>query len=438
MRQGNPNNKQQQQRMRGRSNNNNGGNVNRKGPNPLSRSYESTGPDVKIRGTALHIAEKYVQLARDAQSSGDRVLAESYLQHAEHYYRIIAAAQAQLQQPITVVRTDIQGDDDDDDDLDTAVDVRATSYAPVDTPQPFIEDAGNEAAGQADRSNGDRSPQDRDRPMTDRPQRDRFGRDRGERSDRGERFVQDRDQADRGGERVDRGLDRDRNADRDRNGDRPIDRSGDRSRLPNGQRGYRDNFRANGGRNGDGRSDTGPNDGNRGQAEGNRFEAPAGEGARADAARLEARVDGRPEYRSDRGERFVNRGDRSDFRGDRAPRERPQYRSERADRPDRADRFEGERREVRIDLPEVVEERPVAEPVMKSELPAFITGIPPRVESKAERPAKIDRTEEVVVKAAPTPEPVSDAGDVVVPVKRPRGRPRKVPIVVAPVTASED
>ena len=73
-------------RMRGR--NNRGG----KGPNPLSRSYESNGPDVKIRGTAQHIAEKYLQLARDAHSSGDPVAAESYLQHAEHYFRIIAAA----------------------------------------------------------------------------------------------------------------------------------------------------------------------------------------------------------------------------------------------------------------------------------------------------------------------------------------------------------
>jgi hypothetical protein len=42
-----------------------------KGPNPLTRSYESNGPDVKIRGTAQHIAEKYSQLARDAQASGD-------------------------------------------------------------------------------------------------------------------------------------------------------------------------------------------------------------------------------------------------------------------------------------------------------------------------------------------------------------------------------
>ena len=78
---------QNNKRMRGRNNNN------RKGPNPLSRSYESNGPDVKIRGTAHHIGEKYLQLARDAQSSGDPVMAESYLQHAEHYFRIIAAAQ---------------------------------------------------------------------------------------------------------------------------------------------------------------------------------------------------------------------------------------------------------------------------------------------------------------------------------------------------------
>ena len=64
-----------------------------KGPNPLTRSYESNGPDVKIRGTAQHIADKYAQLARDAQSSGDPVAAENYFQHAEHYYRMIAAAQ---------------------------------------------------------------------------------------------------------------------------------------------------------------------------------------------------------------------------------------------------------------------------------------------------------------------------------------------------------
>jgi hypothetical protein len=79
-------------RQRGR--NNNGG---RKHINPLSRNFESNGPDVKVRGNASHVAEKYLQLARDAQSSGDPVLAENYLQHAEHYFRIVAAAQQQQQ-----------------------------------------------------------------------------------------------------------------------------------------------------------------------------------------------------------------------------------------------------------------------------------------------------------------------------------------------------
>src|ERR1051325_9286391 len=96
---------QQNKRMRGR---------NRKGPNPLTRSYESNGGDVKLRGTALHIAEKYVQLARDAQSSGDRVAAENYFQHAEHYYRIVAAAQAQMPQPQPIIRSDEELDEEDE------------------------------------------------------------------------------------------------------------------------------------------------------------------------------------------------------------------------------------------------------------------------------------------------------------------------------------
>jgi hypothetical protein len=103
MRQGQQNNK----RMRGR---------NRKGPNPLTRSYESNGPDVKIRGTALHIAEKYGQLARDAQSAGDRVAAENYFQHAEHYYRIIAAAQAQMPYPPQQVYRNDDGAEDEGDE----------------------------------------------------------------------------------------------------------------------------------------------------------------------------------------------------------------------------------------------------------------------------------------------------------------------------------
>jgi len=82
----------QNKRMRGRNNNH------RKNHNPMARVFESNGPDVKIRGNPAHIAEKYMQLARDAQSSGDPVAAENYYQHAEHYYRVIAAAQEQFRQ----------------------------------------------------------------------------------------------------------------------------------------------------------------------------------------------------------------------------------------------------------------------------------------------------------------------------------------------------
>lgn len=101
--------------MRGRNNNNNnsGNNNNRKGQNTLNRNYESNGPDVKIRGSAQQIAEKYTTLARDAHSSGDRVMAENYLQHAEHYNRIIAAAQLQMPNAGNIQ----QGQDDDDDNV---------------------------------------------------------------------------------------------------------------------------------------------------------------------------------------------------------------------------------------------------------------------------------------------------------------------------------
>lgn len=67
---------------------NNGGQQRRHSRN---HTYESNGPDVKVRGTAQQVLDKYLQLARDAQSGGDRVRAEAYLQFAEHYYRIISA-----------------------------------------------------------------------------------------------------------------------------------------------------------------------------------------------------------------------------------------------------------------------------------------------------------------------------------------------------------
>ena len=104
-RQGQHNNK----RGRGRNNRRpgggggGGGHNNGGGGNSVNRVYESNGPDVKVRGTAQTVAEKYMQLGRDAQSSGDNVMAESYFQFSEHYFRVMAAAQP-VGQPTTQLR----------------------------------------------------------------------------------------------------------------------------------------------------------------------------------------------------------------------------------------------------------------------------------------------------------------------------------------------
>ncbi|PRD40932.1 DUF4167 domain-containing protein [Phyllobacterium phragmitis] len=169
---------QQNRRMRGRGNNN------RKGPNPLSRNYESNGPDVKIRGNAQHVAEKYTTLARDAQASGDRVIAENYLQHAEHYNRIIMAAQAQA---ATQFQRDDNFDDDGDDDEEGFEQPAAAAAAPAPKPvngtgpQPVIDgtpaevvfgEGGAENQKQpADRGRGQGRNQNRPRrPRNERPE----------------------------------------------------------------------------------------------------------------------------------------------------------------------------------------------------------------------------------------------------------------------------
>ena len=92
-------------RMRGRTHRGGGGGGvpirHQSGNVPLNRNhvFDSNGPDLRIRGTSQQLFEKYLQLGRDAMSSADRVMAESYFQHAEHYFRILNAMNqaAQLQ-----------------------------------------------------------------------------------------------------------------------------------------------------------------------------------------------------------------------------------------------------------------------------------------------------------------------------------------------------
>ena len=192
---------QNNKRMRGNRPSNN-----RRGPNPLTRSYESNGPDVKIRGNAHHIAEKYLQLARDSHTSGDPVAAENYLQHAEHYFRLIAAAQA-AQAHAQSGRPPGEGETveiEDDEDFGGVADRFASpaerNPAPF-APQPYVQGqpAAPGAGPQPTFAEGERQPQQggdprgayqqrQDRPA--RPQQQERGprpdRPYGDRQERGE------------------------------------------------------------------------------------------------------------------------------------------------------------------------------------------------------------------------------------------------------------
>jgi len=145
-------NGQNNKRMRNRNNNNNNNNNNnRRSQNPMTRVFESNGPDIKIRGTASHVAEKYVQLARDARSSGDPVAAENYYQHAEHYFRLIAAAQEQFRQnqPQQQPRPDneVANDDGEDDSESYSNFGQEPGFVPQQQ-QPFVQREQQQREGQ--------------------------------------------------------------------------------------------------------------------------------------------------------------------------------------------------------------------------------------------------------------------------------------------------
>ena len=163
-------NGQNKQRMRNRNNNNN--NNNRRGQNPMTRVYESNGPDIKIRGTASHIAEKYLQLARDARSSGDPVAAENYYQHAEHYFRLIAAAQEQFrqnQQPRGDESVSTSSDDSEDDGENFSNFGQEPGFVPQQ--QPYIRDNNpREQRGDNPPYQRDQQPREHHREREQRPQ----------------------------------------------------------------------------------------------------------------------------------------------------------------------------------------------------------------------------------------------------------------------------
>jgi hypothetical protein len=158
--------RQGQHNKRGRGRNNRrpgggggGGSHNTGGGNSANRVYESNGPDVKVRGTAQTVAEKYMLLGRDAQSSGDNVMAESYFQFSEHYFRVMAAAQP-VGQPTTQLRRP-EDEDFEDEGGDAAEGESDTAQAAMvsEGGQPTGEqaDSGESSGGNRQRDNRDGS-----------------------------------------------------------------------------------------------------------------------------------------------------------------------------------------------------------------------------------------------------------------------------------------
>lgn len=178
MRNGPNNNK----RMRGRNNNNN--NNNRRGQNPMTRVFESNGPDIKIRGTASHVAEKYVQLARDARSSGDPVAAENYYQHAEHYFRLIAAAQEQMRQNQPQQQPMVRSDADMDDAGEDSDGYSSFGAEPgfVQQPQPQYQPREAQPYQQQPQPREQRQPREERQPREDRQAREDYREQREHRS----------------------------------------------------------------------------------------------------------------------------------------------------------------------------------------------------------------------------------------------------------------
>lgn len=210
-------------RQRGRNNRGGTGSGGKPQQHNANRAFDSNGPEgIKVRGAAQGVYEKYQQLARDATSSGDRVLAENYLQHAEHYFRVLRAIQ-----PNRAV-SDIIGKDaysayEIDFEAEPEEQPEASETTQAEAPADGEGGDAQQGEGRRDRFENrqrDDRPRD-DRPRDDRPRDDRPREDR-QRDDR-PRDGQNRDRFEGQGQgqgRRDRWRDRD---DRPRDDNRPRD-----------------------------------------------------------------------------------------------------------------------------------------------------------------------------------------------------------------------
>src|ERR1700750_3386084 len=186
------------QRGRNRGGGGSGGGGGKPQAQNANRAFDSNGPEgSKVRGNAQHVFEKYQQLARDASAAGDRVLGENYLQHAEHYFRLLRAMQPTRPASEILGRDhfssgfDIDFEDESAQAQSEAAD--AASAEAGETPETWQarESAGERPRDEVPPRDGQQGQGQRDeRPRDDRPRyenRDRDGQGRRDRPWRDER-----------------------------------------------------------------------------------------------------------------------------------------------------------------------------------------------------------------------------------------------------------
>mgnify|MGYP000984596599 CR=1 FL=1 len=182
-------------RQRGRNRKPGGGN-NANATNP-NRSWDSQGPEnIKVRGNAQTVYERYMQLARDAAAAGDRVLAENYTQHAEHYFRVLRALQPQRSVSEIAQREQAgQGFDIDFEDESGAQ--AAAIIAAQQAEERRVEEEARRQAERAEReANRDREPREPREPRESRRERwERRREERNRRFENGESEIADADES---------------------------------------------------------------------------------------------------------------------------------------------------------------------------------------------------------------------------------------------------
>lgn len=180
-------------RQRGRNRKPGGGGGNNANATNPNRSWDSQGPEnIKVRGNAQTVYERYMQLARDASAAGDRVLAENYTQHAEHYFRVLRALQPQ--RPVSeIAQRELAGQGFDIDFEDESGAQAAAIIAAAQAEQQKAEDDARRQAERAERE----ANRDRDRDYN----RDRDNNRDRDREPRAEREPRDNDREPREGDR---------------------------------------------------------------------------------------------------------------------------------------------------------------------------------------------------------------------------------------------